>query len=182
MAVIEMKIMVPFYYGLIAVVVGFGAGFCARCYGMTKGYKFFHVLKTSMNELIRISLCIFLLPIWVIFSEKPRRLILHMVINQAMITHNEHEENKLSLSKSSEESLIKIFLEKFSLNDFVQIAFNLTTFYFKNLNIVAFLIVRTANETTGNEIFFFNFQKNFYHNKSVSFYEKNFKVQKLFSL
>ena len=182
MAAIEMKTMVPFYYALVAVLAGFGAGFCVRCYGMSNSDNFFRVLKISMNELTRISFCIFLLPIWVTFSEKPRRLILHMIINQAITVHNEREENKISLSKSSKENLIKIFLEKVSLRDFVQIAFNLAIFYFTNLNIVAFLIIKTANETAGSGIFSFSFQKNFYCNKNISFYEKNFKAQKLFGL
>ena len=107
-AVVDMKLMIPFYYILAALLFGLVGGFCARCYQYSDG-DFFRVLKSSTEIFTKVSVGTFLLPLLVTVSEDFRKRLLEVLIFGAADDYNEKEQGAVKLNDNDKASLVNLF-------------------------------------------------------------------------
>ena len=170
-----MKLMIPFYYILVALLFGLVGGFCARCYQYSYG-DFFRVLKGSTEIFTKVSVGTFLLPLLVMVSEDFRKRLLKVLISGAADDYNEKEQGAVKLNANDIASLVNLFLAKISVFNFVRIAANMSLFYFFNLDIFANAIMKKVAETPQSE------QSPDLNVRGISFYKNNVLARTLFCL
>ena len=85
-----MKLMIPFYYTIVALLLGLVCGFCVRCYQYSDD-DYFRVLKRSISLFAKILFATFLLPLLVTVSEDFRKRLLEVLIAGAAADYNEKE-------------------------------------------------------------------------------------------
>lgn len=170
-----MKVMIPFYYAMIALLFGMLGGFCARCYQISKGKNFSYVLKAAALNFIVTSLTVMFLPILVVLSNTFRKLLLCVLIYEA------EEDYTISLSDTDKASLIDVLLERASLYGIMKIAISLSLFCFINLDSIASATIRSVAEESSSETMKFNLGVKFF-GRDFSFYKSNSFAKKLFCL
>lgn len=172
-----MEFMIPFYYAVAALILGLFGGFCTRCYQVSERGNFFLVLKCSFSRFARKTLTAFLLPVFVIFSEDFRKMLLSVLIYEA------EEDYTVSISDADKDSLIDVLLERSSVYDIVRIALYLSLFYFINIDYVTNSMIRdVANETNKNDdSFSVEVSKKFF-GKGLAFYKSNAFARTMFCL
>lgn len=169
-----MKAMVPFYYAVVALLFGMLGGFCIRCYHLKGDENFSFVLINSACDFVKISLIMLLLPVLVVFSNKFRRLLLYILINNA------EKDYTVSISDTDKDNLINVLSEKISLLDFAKIAANLSWFCFVNLPVTVDVIIRQVSIRAEYKFSMQKIRSNFF--RDVPFYKNSLFARNLFCL
>ena len=172
-----MKAMIPFYYAVAALLFGVLGGFCARCHQINGSKNFIRVLKLSAWAVLKNSLIAFLLPILVVVSDKFRKLLVLVLIDEAA------ENYAVSISDTDKNNLIDVLLEEKSTYNITKIAISLAAFYFANLDGIANSTMRNISETlpTAYKTESHYLSRAFF-GKTLSFYKTNVFARATFCL
>ena len=161
--------IIPFHYGVVALVFGVVLGFLMKCYQENDGEHFLRMVYLSAKRFLVMSFSAATLPILVRYSVMYREALMYIVICDAEFAYNSDKNTNVSITDSGRRSLAYEFLRNVSTDALVRFSWRISESYFGNLIFIVNSILQTTAEDLQTDTF------------NVSEQIETFKIQKRLS-
>lgn len=138
--------LIPFYYGVVALVFGVVLGFLTKCYQENGGEHFFRMVYLSSKRLLVMSFSAATLPILVRYSTRYRVALMYIVICDAEVDYNSNKNTEVFITDNERRGLVNEFLRNVSIDALVRFSWRISESYFSNLIFIVNSILRTTAE------------------------------------